>query len=281
MQSIAVFMYVVLVTLLQGVAYSALARGGDKELFALIVWTLPFAGICSSVLRTQVSKKIPFALLPLLGALCAFVYGLLANLITGGWMGAFSSPLGLYWVLAGLSVPFVNVELKRYTRRAILALACTVAVSLVSAHLLMEFYSESSLIIIRHNPGQQELRWVNNVSLQDDDGVLADQVRLDLTSRLKGDLDWKWELERGGLKKPIVVVLSGPLSREIELDAPNRRVVYFQRDGKWYQIPESDSHARTATLSPADSGTGIVYHLRDRDGSEVSGYIDTSGWFSD
>jgi hypothetical protein len=80
---------------------------GAGDLAAMATWTLPLAGLLYISIRNSLDWLSGFAAfhryvaLTLIGGLMGASWTLLASLILGGWIGAFSFPVAICWMVSG------------------------------------------------------------------------------------------------------------------------------------------------------------------------------------
>ena len=80
---------------------------GVEDLPALVAWSVPLAALVyfsfrAATRRMAAPTALPYLVLPLIGAVLGFLWTIFVSLILGGWIIAFSFPVLVCWVLAGL-----------------------------------------------------------------------------------------------------------------------------------------------------------------------------------
>ncbi len=80
---------------------------GSGDLSAMAIWSIPLAIVCARILpmvhrrlwsRALVIRAI---LLLLTGAVVGLTWTVIVSMLLGGWIFAFSFPVGLIWLIAG------------------------------------------------------------------------------------------------------------------------------------------------------------------------------------
>jgi hypothetical protein len=95
-----------------GVAVAYLATNhwfGSGDLPAMAIWSLPLAAMVAvltgGLTRASVAAQawLRYPLLVALGAVLGFLWTVIAAILLGGWIGAFSFPVLFCWVAAGVT----------------------------------------------------------------------------------------------------------------------------------------------------------------------------------
>jgi hypothetical protein len=266
--------------LAQAVFYVFWFQVGRADLFAFLFWSLPLASLYGLFVKQPWFQRISIWARPLLGALMAAVYTISLGFITSGMTAAFSLPVGLFWMVAGcLSLvtdrwpAFVVPRLIQLICLTVLAICVSTGIQIV----LSNYLKETSLYIVRHEPGVQELHWiysnVGEANVADERAIAADTVAM-LKSELKGSLRLESALRGTSDGRPAaVVVLTQPLTEEVTFTVPSTFAVYFQDGNRWRQLPHGGNSRARFWLSPGQDARTLHYRMLNPDGSEESGII--------
>ena len=145
--------------------YVALHDGfGRGDLAAMTTWTLPLAFAVSVVMRTLSSrfpnarKMLAYAMFVSAGAILGFLWTVVAALLLGGWIAAFSFPVLLCWVgggFAGGVTAALLIHPRSWLAAGLLVALCTIVLVRINIY---ESAPESAIrIVMKQNANEEEV----------------------------------------------------------------------------------------------------------------------------
>jgi hypothetical protein len=268
------------IALSQALFYVFWFQSGREDLFAFLFWSLPLASIYGLLSRQTWFERFSISARLLLGALLAAAYTISIGFLTSGMTATFSLPVGLFWILAGSFSLVADRQPASGMPKFVQLIGLTVLAICFSTAiqtLVSTYLRETSLYIVRHEQGVQDLSWVSSNQDEGDmasERAIAGETIAKLKSELKGSLRLKATVRRSEDGRPAaVVVLTQPLTEEITFAAPSTFTVYFQDGNHWRELPaQSNSRARF-WLSPGENAGTMHYRMVNPDGSEESGLL--------
>jgi len=262
------------------------------ELLMILFWTAPLAlslGLGAAIAPKGIRRiaGVPrYALAVLLGAGAGFLWGIVVfSAFLSPYFGTFSIPVGLVWMVAGVSgfLPVAGADSPHRRRSFLTAITITtlasVAVGLGADTMSKAVNQERTVetVWVRWYPGPQALELEDHLA-----SMLSPAEKERLSEMgITGYLDWRLSStrERGPLSR-MIVIMQRPIALPVDLALPEREpVIYVQQsDGSWIVDPPGAAMLeKTIRLAQdPDRPQATVAFLKVPGGTVIFGGIDWS-----